>query len=56
VTVSVNGKDVGTNEKGVFEAQIDLSVGVNTLTIEAKKKHGKTTQEVRHVVLKASES
>jgi len=52
VSVSLNGKDMGTDEEGNFEEVIDLSPGVNTLTVEAKKKHGKTTREVRHVTLK----
>ena len=50
--VLVNGKEINNSEKGVFEEVIDLSKGVNTLVIEAKKKHGKTTVEERHVILK----
>jgi len=55
VSISLNGKDIGTDESGSFEEVIDLSPGVNTLTIEAKKKHGKTTKEVRHVILKVED-
>ncbi|MBT4120884.1 MAG: hypothetical protein HOA57_01430 [Candidatus Magasanikbacteria bacterium] len=56
VSVSLNGKDIGTDEEGNFEEVIDLSPGVNTLTIEARKKHGKTTREVRHVTLKIEDN
>lgn len=55
VEVSINGKDIGTNEQGQFEEKIDLAPGVNTLLISAKKKHGKTTDITRHVVYKAAE-
>ena len=56
VNVTLNGKDIGTDEEGDFEEIIDLSPGVNTLIIEAKKKHGKTTREVRHVTLKVEDN
>lgn len=50
--LSINGQAVMVSEAGKFETSIDLSAGLNTITIEATKKHGKTTTIVRHVVAK----
>ena len=50
--LTINGQDVMVTEDGKFDATIDLTVGVNTITIEAVKKHGKTTTLTRHVVVK----
>lgn len=50
--LTVNGQDVMVDEAGRFEAKIDLSTGVNTITIQATKKHGKTSTVVRHLVVK----
>ena len=55
VQVAVNGKSIRTNEQGEFSEMIDLSAGVNTLVIEAKKKHGKITKITRHVTLRQVE-
>ena len=52
VRVSINGTEIMNNEEGIFEQSIDLTPGLNTITITAEKKHGKTTVETRHVVLK----
>ena len=38
------------NEQGHFASTIDLSKGVNTITMTATKKHGKSTSLVRHVI------
>jgi transcriptional regulator with XRE-family HTH domain len=54
--LKVNGQEVMVNEQGQFETKIDLSEGVNTITIEATKKHGKTTTEVRHLIVKPNSS
>lgn len=53
--VSINGQEIRNSEKGQFKEEISLSVGVNTLEITVKKKHGKTTTEVRHVVYKTKD-
>lgn len=53
--VYINGKEISNSEQGQFKEEIDLSPGVNTLTISVEKKHGKTTTVVRHVVLKEIE-
>lgn len=50
VMVYINGKEIGTSNEGNFEEMIDLGSGVNTFIIVAKKKHGKNTEVVRHVV------
>lgn len=52
IKLTINGKEIMTNGKGQFEATVDLSNGVNTITISAFKKHGKTTTVTRHVVVK----
>jgi len=51
VKLTVNGQDIMINEKGQFESNVDLSNGVNTITITATKKHGRTTTVTRHVVV-----
>jgi len=53
VKLQVNGKEIIANEQGKFEAEVDLSNGVNTITISAIKKHGKTATVTRHVIVKA---
>lgn len=50
--LTVNGREIIVNEQGKFETKVDLSTGLNTITIEAIKKHGKTTTIVRHLVVK----
>ena len=52
VRLTVNGKDIMPNDKGRFEIPVDLSNGVNTITISAIKKHGKITTITRHVIVK----
>ncbi|MFH1286707.1 MAG: helix-turn-helix domain-containing protein [Candidatus Magasanikbacteria bacterium] len=52
VRVQVNGKEITSNHVGEFEQNIDLSPGINELSISAIKKHGKTTTETRYVILK----
>ncbi len=52
VQLTVNGKDTMPNGNGKFEISVDLSNGVNTITISAIKKHGKVTTVTRHVIVK----
>lgn len=52
VQVSINGTNVLQNEQGKFSATLDLPTGVNTLMISARKKHGKTTTETRHIIVR----
>lgn len=51
-SVTINGETIQNSEKGTFEQPINLSPGLNTITITAKKKHGKTTQETIYLVLR----
>jgi transcriptional regulator with XRE-family HTH domain len=50
--IMVNGQTIKSDDHGDFSEAIALSPGVNTIVIEAQKKHGKTTQIVRHIVYK----
>lgn len=50
--LTINGQEARVNEQGKFSTTLNLSVGVNTLTITATKKHGKTITVIRHVVVK----
>lgn len=52
VRLTINGKDTMPNNNGRFEIPVDLSNGVNTITISAIKKHGKVTTVTRHVIVK----
>ncbi len=52
VSIKINGKDVTNNGSGQFEERLDLSPGVNTITIAAKRKYGKSKIITRHVVFK----
>ncbi len=49
-SLTINGQNIMINEQGHFASNIDLSKGVNTITISATKKHGKSTSLVRHVI------
>lgn len=50
--LQINGKGISINDKGLFDTTINLSKGINTITITAAKKHGKTTTITRYVILK----
>ncbi len=50
--VSINGQDIRTAGNGTFKEQIYLSPGINTIVVTSRKKHGKSTTETRHVILK----
>lgn len=50
--ILINGRQVMNNGQGFFEEEINLAEGVNTIMFTAKKKHGRETVEVRHVVYK----
>ncbi|HYE60321.1 MAG TPA: helix-turn-helix domain-containing protein [Candidatus Kapabacteria bacterium] len=52
VAIAINGTSVRQKENGEFTVELDLPVGVNTLQISAKKKHGKSTTETRHVIVR----
>jgi len=50
--VYLNGQELPTNGGGRFEQELTLSPGINTITLSAKKRHGKTTELTRHVIVK----
>lgn len=52
VTLKINGQDIMVNEAGAFDTKIDVASGLNTLTFQAIKKHGKISTITRHVVVK----
>lgn len=52
VEVSINGTRIVSDEKGTFAEDIALTPGINSITVEAIKKHGKKTAETRHVIMK----
>jgi len=52
ITLTINGKKTDITDNGRFETYINLSKGVNTITISATKKHGKTTTITRHIIKK----
>jgi len=49
--LEVNGREIKVDEEGKFNTTILLSNGVNTITLSATKKHGKTTTVTRHMVV-----
>jgi transcriptional regulator with XRE-family HTH domain len=53
--VFINNEPIIINDQGLFEQRMYLSPGINTIIVSAKKKHGKTTTETRHVILKTNE-
>lgn len=50
--LTVNGQEVAGDSRGQFRIPIDVVEGLNTLTIAATKKHGKTTERLINVILK----
>lgn len=52
VKITINGETITNDESGGFNQPVTLSPGINTLVIKAEKKHGKTTEETRHVIFK----
>jgi len=47
--IAINGKGVSYTKNGQFEQTLDLVEGVNTIVVEATKKHGQKTTETRYV-------
>ena len=50
--LTVNGREITMNENGVFNQEIELAPGVNTLQFVAQNRFGKVSQETRYVVVK----
>lgn len=53
IKISINGEQIQNNEQGNFDIPVTLTPGINTIIISAKNKHGKTTEETRHVIYKS---
>lgn len=51
-TVSINGQLVVVNDQGLFDATVNLSNGVNILTVVASNKQNKQTSIMRSVTVK----
>lgn len=54
IGIYINGENIVSDEYGNFAEVVTLNVGINAITIEAHKKHGKITEEMRHVIVKDS--
>jgi len=54
--ITINEEVIKNDENGNFSQSINLLLGINTFVIEAKNKHGKTTEEVRNVIYKSNGS
>jgi transcriptional regulator with XRE-family HTH domain len=52
IQITINSEVIKNDENGNFNQNINLLPGINTFVIEAKNKHGKTTEEVRNVIYK----
>ncbi len=52
-TISLNGQEITTGEKGTFSAHITLAEGVNTLNFIATNKLGKENKVTRTVVVRS---
>lgn len=50
--LKINGQEVAGDSRGIFRIPLDLVEGLNTLSITATKKHGKTTERLVNVILK----
>ncbi len=53
--VSINGETIMKRDDGKFVEPLTLSPGVNTITISAQKKHGKSAEETVRVILNSHE-
>ena len=49
--VSINEKEVTTNEDGTFKLQITLRNGLNLIVITSQRKHGFVSRKMRHVLV-----
>lgn len=54
--VTVNGEEVPVEVGGTFNKRVELSVGVNTIIINAKQKYGREKTIVRQVLLEEVET
>lgn len=52
VSISINGEQIMSDTNGGFSEAVSLNPGINTIRVEATKKHGKTSHEMRHIIMK----
>ncbi|MDP3778581.1 MAG: helix-turn-helix domain-containing protein [bacterium] len=50
--LTVNGREITMNGDGVFDEEIELPAGVNSLSFLVQNRFGKISQETRYVVVK----
>ncbi len=48
-TVSINGRPAIVEGDGTFKLTIDIPSGPTIVVIQAKKRRGKTAEEIRHI-------
>jgi cytoskeletal protein RodZ len=51
-TITLNGQELFVDKNNSFTVKLDLINGLNTMEIEAKKKHGKITKKTINVIVK----
>lgn len=56
VKILINGETIVSDEYGNFSENVTLNPGINAVTIRAEKKHGKATEEIRHIIFKQTKS
>ena len=49
--LQLNGRQIFTDQNGVFEELVVLTTGINIVTIEARNRHGQT-QDVMHTIVR----
>ena len=53
--VQINGHEVISNIKGIFEEPIVLNPGLNVIVVRAIKKYGQSTTLIRNVIFKSKD-
>jgi len=48
--LTINGQEAYIDKEGNFKKEIELSLGVNTIKIEAKNRFGKTNTIIRRII------
>ncbi|MFA6534124.1 MAG: helix-turn-helix domain-containing protein [Patescibacteria group bacterium] len=55
VQVTINNQEVLTDQQGNFTKSLDLQTGLNTITIQAKKKHSRAATVERQILVEPLE-
>lgn len=53
--VQINGHEVISNIKGIFEEPLVLNPGLNVIVVRAIKKYGQSTTLIRNVIFKSKD-